>query len=290
MTTAPPLEVADLLWQFAGGERRTVDGSEAVARLEASGQQRAARLVADLTRGDGSLDTDRVDALLLRMHGELHALSQELRTPQRVAAGLRPLVQQARAQDPGSTVSVLDVGCGLGLVPRWLAATQALGPDVELVGLDVNPVLVAHARELAAADGAAVRFEVADARSPDLPVDDPRRTIVVSTVLLHHLTVDELRHMLGTHAQAGVAAFLHWDIDPGAWATVGAWLVHRARMQEAVSRHDGVLSARRAHRAATLLAAAEAAAGYVVTCVDGWHWLPPRSEAIRPLTGIRESP
>ena len=59
-------------------------------------------------------------------------------------------------------------------------------------------------------------------------------------------------------------------------------------MREAVSRHDGVLSARRAHPAATLLAAARAGADeYHVSCADTPAWRPSLVHVLRPIVGIR---
>jgi hypothetical protein len=80
--------------------------------------------------------------------------------------------------------------------------------------------------------------------------------------------------------------FAHWDISPGPWATAGAWMFHQARMREAVSRHDGVMSARRAHSAGILLAAArQGAPDYRVDCNDGPTWRPCLSDVLRPLIG-----
>jgi len=85
-----------------------------------------------------------------------------------------------------------------------------------------------------------------------------------------------------------VAAFAHWDIAPCFWSTLGAWVFHRARMREAVSRHDGVLSARRAHPAETLLAAAERGAPrYRVRVDEGSRWHPRAIDVLRPIVGER---
>ena len=80
--------------------------------------------------------------------------------------------------------------------------------------------------------------------------------------------------------------FAHWDIAPCVWSTVGAWVFHRARMREPVSRHDGVLSARRAHPAETLLAAARAGAPRHSTAVlEGPRWQPRALDVVRPIVG-----
>ena len=106
---------------------------------------------------DGVLDAGYVDALGVRVHCELQRLGEELQPGRRVAALLAPLV--ARVRGPGGgAVRVVDVGCGLGYVVRSLAATSALGPDVELVGVDLNPVLVAEAGRLAGQEGLSCWF------------------------------------------------------------------------------------------------------------------------------------
>jgi len=83
-----------------------------------------------------------------------------------------------------------------------------------------------------------------------------------------------------------VAAFAHWDIVPSRWSTLGAWVFHRARMREPLSRHDGVLSARRAHPAPVLVAAAAAGApGYLARVVEESRWHPRALDVLRPLVG-----
>jgi len=185
-------------------------------------------------------------------------------------------------------VRIVDVGCGLGFVVRAMAASCALGPDVELVGVDLNPVLVAEALRLAGLEGLACRFAHGDALAPGVAVEDGARTVVISTGFIHHLPEQGLAGFFAAQARLGVAAFAHWDIAPCLWSTVGAWVFHRARMREAVSRHDGVLSARRAYAAAVLEAAARAGSpGYDIRVLEGSRWHPRALDVLRPVVGIR---
>lgn len=65
---------------------------------------------------------------------------------------------------------------------------------------------------------------------------------------------------------------------------LGAWVFHRARMRVALSRHDGNLSARRAHPAAVLLAAvAEGTPGYAAQCMAGQSV----RHVVRPVIGTK---
>jgi SAM-dependent methyltransferase len=233
------------------------------------------------------LDPGYVDALGLRVHRELQRLGEELQLGRRVAALLRPVVETVRRRGAGQ-VRVVDVGCGLGFVVRQMAASRALGPGVELAGVDLNPVLVAEARRLAELEGLACRFTHGDAFKPGLAVDDGACSIIISTGLMHHLPERGLPEFFAAQARLGVVAFAHWDIAPCLWSTTGAWVFHRARMREAVSRHDGVLSARRAHDAPVLAAAARTGApGYDVRVLEGSRWHPRALDVLRPVVGIR---
>jgi SAM-dependent methyltransferase len=228
---------------------------------------------------------------MLRVHCELQRLGEELQLPRRMAEALRSWARPLLRAQPQVPVRVVDVGCGLGYVTRWLAAHQVLGPGVELVGVDLNRVLTQHASELAAAEGLDCRFVAGDAFAPGVAVDDPDRTMMVSSGLLHHFPAEDLPDFFAAQQQLAVGAFAHWDIYPSAWTTAGAWVFHQARMREPVSRHDGVLSARRAHRAQTLLATCHAGApDYDVSCADEPWWRPPLSEVLRPIAGTRAAP
>lgn len=283
-----PLELTDLLWDFdMSGVRRPVRVATVVDALENRGQRRAARLARRLPSRGGWLDEDAVDALLLRVHCELQRLGEELQQPRRVAEALRTWTEPwlATSSEP---VRVVDVGCGIGHTLRWLAASGALGPRVELVGVDTNAVLVDYAIGLTGAEQLGCRFVRGDAFAPGAAVDDPGRTVVISAGLLHHLTALELQDFFAAQSALGVARFAHWDLDPVGWAVLGAWVFHRARMREPLSRHDGVLSARRAHPARTLVSAAVAgAAHYEISCEDGSRWWPAVADVLRPVSGIR---
>ena len=255
--------------------------------LRGRGQRGAAAIVSAIPAAEGILDPAYVDALGLRVHLELQRLGEELQLGRRVAALLRPVVEAMRIGGAGQ-VRVVDVGCGLGFVVRAMAASGALGPDVELVGVDLNPVLVAEARRLAGLEGLACRFAHGDALAPGMAVEDGARTVIISTGFLHHLPEQELAGFFAAQSRLGVAAFAHWDIAPCLWSTVGAWVFHRARMREAVSRHDGVLSARRAYAAPVLETAARAGApGYNIRVVEGPRWHPRALDVLRPVVGIR---
>ncbi len=281
------VEITDLLWNVdEAGRRLPVHRSAVVGRLRASRQHRAARIVARMPATGDVLDDAWVDALGLRVHCELQRLVEELQFPRRVAALLGPLLDDLRTNGAGP-VRVVDLGCGLGYVVRSLAHRGLLGPGVELVGVDLNPVLVAEADRLARVEGLDCRFVHGNALAPGVAVDDPARTVVISSGVLHHLNVAALTDLARAQAGLGLAAWAHWDIAPCRWSTLGAWIFHQARMRESVSRHDGVLSARRAHPAEVLIATARAGApGYDHAVREGPRWHPAAIDVVRPLVGI----
>ncbi len=78
---------------------------------------------------------------------------------------------------------VLDVGCGAGL--DALVAAAAVGPDGEVTGVDITPVMIERACEAAAAaPWASVTFLVADA-AEHLPFDDGSFDVVQSNGCLN---------------------------------------------------------------------------------------------------------
>jgi SAM-dependent methyltransferase len=282
------LEITDLLWQTDdSGCRLPVLKTDVMAQLEGRRQRRAARIVSRMPSSEGVLDPQYLDALGIRVHCELLRLSEELQFGRRVEALLSPLIARLRTAGPGP-IRVVDVGCGLGFVLRSLAAAPRLGAEVQLVGVDLNPVLIARARDLVAQEKLDCEFINGDAFQPHVAIENPARTIVISSGLMHHIPQRELPDFFAAQADLAVAAFAHWDITPCLWSTLGAWVFHQARMREPVSRHDGVVSARRAHPAATLQAAAEAGAPrYGVRVDEGPRWHPASLDVLRPLVGIR---
>ena len=274
-----PLEITDLLWSDSG---EPVVRAEAVGLLRSRGQSRAARTVSLLPERDGFLDADATDALGLRIHRELQRLGEELQLGRRVASVVRTLLPAG-----AEPVRVVDVGCGLGHVLRSIAARGELPEHVELVGVDLNTTLVTEASRLATIEGLHCRFISGDAFEPGVVIEDGARTVVVSSGLMHHLAPEDLDGFFAAQARLEVAAFVHWDIAPCLWSTMGAWIFHQARMREAVSRHDGVMSARRAHPAETLLAAAgRGAPDYAIEVREGSRWHPKALDVLRPLVGV----
>lgn len=278
-------EISDLIVAYDPDtlERRPVRRSEVVAELLRAGRKDGARIAAKLPATEDVLDPDEVDALLLRAHAELQRLSEEMQQGERVRRVLRPILDTLRAAGAPRPLRVVDVGCGPGFVVRWLAARGALGNDVELCGCDYNRSFVEAAAGAAREEGLRCRFLVANAFTLAEPA-----TVFLSTGVIHHFRGADLTSFFGRQAAAGALAFVHFDIKPTYLAGLGAWLFHRARMREELSRHDGVLSALRAHGGRALLAAArEGAPDLTCRLFDGAIGLLPVTDIMQAVVGMR---
>lgn len=277
------LEISDLIgaWDPVTGEHVPVGKHEVVARLRAAGDRRAVRIVERMPASDGFLDPEAVDRLFVRVHTELQRLGEEIRMAQRFAELLGPLVAAARRAGFGP-LRIVDVGCGIGPVTRALAASGTLGRDVELIGADLNPALVAEATRLAEDERLSCRFVRRDALTPAEPA-----TFYISNALLHHFPAASLPEFFRAQDRPGTAGFVHYDIAATRLAPLGAWVFHRARMREPLGRHDGVASARRAHGDAVLLDAASAAEGMRAFLFEPPRHVNPCCATMRPVVGVR---
>lgn len=277
------LEISDWIaaWDPVTGARVPVAVDAVAERFRAVGDRRAARIVERMPAVGGVLEPQYVDRLLVRVHTELQRLAEELHMVQRFAEVLGPLLAAARAAASGP-LRVVDIGCGIGYVVRALAASRVLGDDVELLGADLNPVLVAEASRLAAEEGLTATFICADAFA--LPED---ATVYISSGVLHHFSAEALPEFFRSQNRAGTAGFVHYDIAATRLAPFGAWVFHRARMREPLGRHDGVASARRAHDDRTLVGAATHAEGMDIHLFETTTYTNPFCAGMRPVLGIR---
>jgi SAM-dependent methyltransferase len=232
-----------------------------ISRLEQNGQRWAAGYVAGLPAPGGILDRAVGEGILLRAHTELQRLSEEFLQVDRLRLLLVPLLRALREAGERPPFRIVDVGCGLGYVVRALSAHGRLGRDVEIIGCDMNPTLVGAAQALAEEEGLSCQIRLANA----FRLDEPAH-IYISTGVVHHFRGPALPAFFAGQKQAH--AFVHSDIAPSALSPLGSWLFHRARMREPLARHDGVVSAQRAHGAAALLAAARAETSFTCAPFD----------------------
>jgi hypothetical protein len=81
---------------------------------------------------------------------------------------------------------------------------------------------------------------------------------------------------------------VHADIKPSYLAPLGSWIFHEARMREPLARHDGLLSALRAHPGQRLTEAANRACpDFASAMFDGQRELIPILRVMQLLVGVR---
>jgi hypothetical protein len=151
--------------------------------------------------------------------------------------------------------------------------------------MDLNSTLIAEAGRLARVERLPCRFVHGDAFSRE-----HSRHIYMSTGVIHHFRGDALLEFLGRHEQPETQSFLHFDFQPWWFAPFGSLFFHYLRMRTALARHDGVLSAARAHDARTLTVAARAAApGFAAGIYGARIWKTPAPRVFHTLIGLRRN-
>ena len=108
-------------------------------------------------------------------------------------AALRELLAQAGLSSGGR---VLDIGCGTGTLATMLKLQH---PQVEVIGLDPDPKALDRAKRKAEQAGVAVDFVCGFADS--IPSADASFDRVLSSFMLHHLTLDGKRAALADVAR-----------------------------------------------------------------------------------------
>jgi SAM-dependent methyltransferase len=264
-------------------QRKPVKKSDILVQFTELGNHEAVRIVQQIPEQDGALDPAAVDKILITAHCEMQRMSEEFQHGRRVAELLKPILNALRHGGRQSPIRIVDIGCGTGFVVRWLAANGSLGDDVELMGVDFNVALVNEAQRLAAIENLPCKFAVANAFQLDEPA-----TIFISTGILHHFRDQDLSYLLQQHCRQETCAFIHFDFHSSPMAPLGSWLFHAVRMREPLAKHDGVLSAVRAHKSRYLLDVTRSAAPEFISAIYGTRlWRLPIPRVFHSLVGIR---
>jgi SAM-dependent methyltransferase len=248
--------------------------------------RQALRAIETLPAPDGVLDAREIDRLFVTVHWEMQRLSEEFYHGPRVYNVIRAVIATIRAGGFSGPLRVVDVGCGIGYNIRWLAARTPLASQgVELTGVDLNSALIKEANRLSTAETLPCRFLHGDAFSAD-----HSGQIYLSTGVIHHFRGEALLDFLRHHQRPETHAYLHFDFQPWFLAPYGSWFFHFLRMRTRLARHDGVLSAARAHTADTLVQAARTAAPEFASGIYGARiWNTPAPRVFHTLIGVRRA-
>lgn len=264
-------------------QRKPVKKADVMVQFKELRNHEAARIVEQIPEQDGVLDPAAVDKILITSHCEMQRMSEEFQHGKRVAELLKPILNALRDGGVKNPIRIVDIGCGTGFVVRWLAASGSLGDDVQLMGVDFNVALLNEAQRLARIENLRCKFEVANAFRLDEPA-----TVFISTGILHHFRDDGLSYLLQQHCRPETCAFVHFDFHSSPMAPLGSWLFHVVRMREPLAKHDGVLSAVRAHNSRYLLEVTRSAAPEFVSAIYGTRlWRMPIPRVFHSLVGIR---
>lgn len=281
-------EITDLIIQHDPRtlRRLPVRKEELVSVFSRFRNRKALRVVRALPESDGFLDPHQIDALFLTVHWEMQRLAEEFYHGRRVWELLRCVIASIRQAGIRETLRITDVGCGTGYTTRWLAANIPIAEhNIELAGMDLNSTLIAEASRLASAEGLPCQFIHGDAFSRE-----HSGNIFLSTGVIHHFRGDALLEFLRQHGQPATQAFLHFDFHPWFLAPFGSMFFHYLRMRTAIARHDGVLSAARAHSGDTLTGAARDAAPEFASGIYGARiWNTPVPRVFQTLVGLRRA-
>jgi len=161
--------------------------------------------------------------------------------------GLRAAVLEAREVLPllGSSATLLDVGTGLGDIPRRLSReASAAGRSLTTIGIDEAESLVQ-----------AVRGHVSHAvcaHGEALPFRDHSIDVVLCSQLLHHFETADAKALIRELNRVARRAVIICDLRRSWIAAAGFWLVSFPFRFHPVTRHDGVVSVLRGFTAGEL--------------------------------------
>ena len=138
---------------------------------------------------------------------------------------------------------VVDVGTGAGDLPALLARSR--GPQrLQVLACDVRPEVLAYAR-LRLAPFAHVELLEADARR--LPLADESADVVHASLLIHHFDPPDAVRVLGEMRRVARRGVVVNDLRRGRLAFAVSAMTVLGLARARYTRHDGVLSARRAY-------------------------------------------
>jgi len=122
---------------------------------------------------------------------------------------VRTLIKEAELR-PGE--AVLEIGCGSGVLARWLVRRTA-GRN-RITGVDINPYLLREAKALARQEGLEGAIEFRDGNAEELPFSDNSFEVVMSVTVIEEADADRmLAEMVRVTKPSGRVAVIARALD-----------------------------------------------------------------------------
>lgn len=127
-----------------------------------------------------------------------------------------PLAQQLlTVAQPAAGDRILDVGCGTGIVARL--ASEMVGANGEVTGVDTTPAMLAVARSISEREGLSIEW--IEGAAETLPFPDQRFDLVLSQAALMFFVdpqqaLAEMRRVLAPGGRVAVSVFQSIDRHP----------------------------------------------------------------------------
>lgn len=154
-------------------------------------------------------------------------------------ATIRGLHTLLRSTPAGSTISIIDLGCGSGDMLRAVAEYGRKNNYIfKLTGIDANEFTVNYARKLSA-NYPDIRYLKMDVLTDTFP--EPGYDIVLATLFLHHFKNEEIEGMLGSLAEKASTGIVINDLH----RSRTAWYLFRfisIFISNPMVRKDGAIS------------------------------------------------
>ena len=126
------------------------------------------------------------------------------------------LLDAAQIQ-PGDRV--LEVGCGTGVLDRWMA--RRTGESNQIVGVDVNPFFLQEAADLVRKDGLGNIIEFKEGNASALPLPDDSIDVAMSSTVIQRVNADRmLAEMVRVTKPGGRLAVLGHAHDMNRWVNL----------------------------------------------------------------------
>jgi hypothetical protein len=196
--------------------------------------------------GTELLDDPRADPAAVRKElADIARLNALFGGTRAVIEALEPIFKAGTGdggRGKGATWTLLDVGTGLGDIPRAAAAAaRRHGVTLRLVGVELNRAAAAAAR-----DGAGgLALVLADGGA--LPLRPRSVDVVIASQVLHHLPRAVAVRWIATFGALARRAVILADLRRSRVAMAAVWLVSYPLGFSGVTRHDAIVSLRRGY-------------------------------------------